>query len=138
LLWARWARCEPGREGGGECIALALSVFPNVGRASLLVDDVEGLESAGEQFGGGRGRYRAFEQRGPVVPLAVDLNAIGDDPDRDDPDRDDAAGPDRRVDPLEQAADRLEVGKMLDGGEREDQVRGRPEYEVVEISVPYV
>jgi hypothetical protein len=56
----------------------------------------------------------------------------------DDPARDDAAGPDRRVDPLEQAADRLEVGKMLDGGEREDQVRGRLEYEVVEVSVPCV
>ena len=80
-----------------------------------MIDDVEGPEGAGEQFGGGRGRYRTLEQRRPAVPLAVDLDAIGDDPDRDD-----AAGPDRRVDPPEQAADRLEGGKMLDGGERED------------------
>jgi hypothetical protein len=109
------ARCEPGQEGRGECVALALPVFPDIGRASLLVDDVEAPEGAGEQFGGGRGRYGAFEERGTAVPLAVDLDAIGDDPDRDD-----AARPDRRVDPPEQAADRREAGKMLDGGERED------------------
>jgi hypothetical protein len=66
-------------------------------------------------LGGGRGRYRAFDQRGPGVPLAVYLDAIGDDPDRDH-----AAGPDSRVDPPEQATDRLDGGKMLNGGERED------------------
>jgi hypothetical protein len=57
----------------------------------------------------------------PHVPLhlAVDLDAIGDDPDRDD-----AAGADRRVDPPEQAADRLDRPEGMWPGDKKGAGRG--------------